>query len=136
LIKAVMKIHRRLITKISWNRDQSGMSLLEALVAIAMLGGIIVVMVFAMSGGILAVGENAEEVSAQELARSQMEYIKSCVYDPDATTYPTVDMPNDYSISVVVEDVPDTNTDIQKVTAKISRGGDLVMTVTDYKVNR
>jgi type II secretory pathway pseudopilin PulG len=112
------------------------MSLLEALVAIAMLGGIIVVMVFAMSGGILAVGENAEEVSAQELARSQMEYIKSCVYDPDATTYPTVDMPNDYGISVGVENVPYTNTDIQKVTANISRGGDLVMTVTDYKVNR
>ena len=127
---------RKLITKISWHRDQSGMTLLEALVAIAMLGGVIVVMVFAMSGGILAVGENAEEVSAQELVRSQMEYIKSCVYDPDATTYPTVDMPNDYSISVAVEDVPDTNTDIQKVTANISRGGDLVMTVTDYKVNR
>jgi type II secretory pathway pseudopilin PulG len=127
---------KRILTQISRCRDQSGMSLLEALISIAMLGGVIMVMVFAMSGGILSVGENAEEVSAQELARSQMEYIKSCAYDPDATTYPTVTVPADYSISVGVESVPDTNTDIQKITANISRGGEVIMTVTDYKVNR
>jgi type II secretory pathway pseudopilin PulG len=127
---------RKIINKISPNRGQRGMSLLEAVVAIALLGGVVIVMVFAMSGGVLAVGENAEEVTVQELARSQMEYIKSCAYDPVATTYPTVTMPTDYTISVAVENVPDTNTDIQKVTASISRSGELVMTVTDYKVNR
>jgi type II secretory pathway pseudopilin PulG len=126
----------KIIGKISWLRNQSGMSLLEALVSIALLGGIILVMVFAMSGGILSVGENAEEVTAQELARSQMEYIKSCAYAPGATTYPIVDLPADYTISVGVESVPETNEDIQKVTANISRGGELIMTVTDYKVNR
>jgi type II secretory pathway pseudopilin PulG len=127
---------RKILKKIALLHHQNGMSLLEALVSIGLLGGIILVMVFAMSGGILSVGENAEEATAQELARSQMEYIKSCAYDPNATNYPIVNVPADYAISVGVAIVPDTNEDIQKVTANISRGGELIMTVSDYKVNR
>lgn len=127
---------RKIISQVSRFHDQRGISLLEALVSIALLGGVILVMVFAMSGGILSVGENAEEATAQELARSQMEYIKSCAYDPHAASYPAVAAPAEYSISIGVASVPDTNEDIQKVTANISRGGDLIMTVTDYKVKR
>jgi len=93
-------------------------------------------MVLAMSGGVLAVSENGQEVAAQELARTQMEYIKSYTYNPGATTYPTVNVPEGYSISIGVNTVPNTNTDIQKVTANISRNGAVIMAVTDYKVNR
>lgn len=93
-------------------------------------------MVFTMSGGMLAVSENTEEVAAQEIARTQMEYIKGCPYDSDATTYPTISVPTGYSISVGVSSIPSTNTNIQKVTANIYRAGTLIMTVTDYKVNR
>ena len=93
-------------------------------------------MILAMSGGALAVGENGQEVAVQALARSQMEYIKDYAYNPGATTYPAISAPEGYSISVGVKAVPSTNTDIQKVTANISRNGTLLMTVTDYKVNR
>ena len=60
------------------------MTLLEGLVAIAILGGGVLTMIFAMSGGALAVKENGEEATLQNLARSQMEYIKNYAYNPCA----------------------------------------------------
>jgi len=119
-----------------WDWDERGITLVESVVAIAILGGGVLTMVLSMSGGALAIRENDQEVSAQSLARTQMEYIKNYTYDPDATTYPTVSVPNGYSISVGVTSVPSTNTNIQKVTANISRDGAVIMTVEDYKVDR
>ncbi|OGN94635.1 MAG: hypothetical protein A2Y89_05355 [Chloroflexi bacterium RBG_13_51_18] len=112
------------------------MSLLEVLVCIAILGGVLITMVFGMSGGALTVRENDQEAAVQNLARNQMEYIKNLAYVPGATTYPAISTPPEYSITVVVTTVPDTNTDIQKVTANITRSGVPLMTISDYKVNR
>jgi len=112
------------------------MSMLEALVSIGILGGVVITFIFAMSGGALAVNENEEEVTVQNLARNQMEYIKSCAYSASATTYPKISTPPGYSISVGVVAVPGTNNDIQKVTANILRESVLLMTISDYKVNR
>ncbi len=132
----MMRKFKGLVKKTLRYRGQRGMTLLETTVAMTILGVSAVVMIVAMSGGMLAVRENKEEVAAQEVARTQMEYIKGCAYNSGATTYPTVSVPAGYSISVGVSPVPSTNSDIQKVTANISRDGTLIMTVTDYKLNR
>jgi prepilin-type N-terminal cleavage/methylation domain-containing protein len=132
----MMRKFKGLVKKTLRYRGQRGMTLLETTVAMTILGVSAVVMIVAMSGGMLAVRENKEEVAAQEVARTQMEYIKGCAYNSGATTYPTVSVPAGYSISVGVSSVPSTNSDIQKVTANISRDGMLIMTVTDYKLNR
>lgn len=131
-----MKIIYKWLGRILLNRDESGITLVEALVAVAILGGGVLTLILAMSGGALAVQENDQEVTAQSLARTQMEYTKDYPYDSGATTYPTVSAPAGYGISVGVTPVPDTDTDIQKVTANITRGGTVIMTVEDYKVNR
>jgi Tfp pilus assembly protein PilV len=125
-----------LLKRISGKNGQGGMSMLEALISVALLGGGVITMVFVMSGGALAVGENEQEATLQNIARSQMEYIKTYPYNVSATTYPAVSAPGGYSISIGVTAVPGTNADIQKVTANISRGGTVLMTLTDYKVNR
>ena len=65
-----------------------------------------------------------------------MEYTKGYPYDSEATTYPTVDAPEGYGILVEVESIPDTDTDIQKITVTISLEGEDILTVDDYKVNR
>jgi hypothetical protein len=105
-------------------------------ISIAILGGVVMTFIFAMSGGALAVRENGQEVTVQNLARNQMEYIKSYPYTVNATTYPKISTPPGYSISVGVKTVPNTNTNIQKVTANVSREGKLLMSVTDYKMKR
>ena len=132
----MMRIFKGFLKKLSWHCGESGMTLLEALVAIGILGGCVLTMILAMSSGALAVRENGQEVTVQNLARSQMEYIKNYAYSSNATTYPKISVPAGYSISVKVTAVPSTNTNIQKVTANVSRNGTVLMTVTDYKVNR
>jgi type II secretory pathway pseudopilin PulG len=124
------------LRKIFRKRGEGGITLVESLVAIAILGGGVLTMILAMSGGALAVGENDHEVTAQSLARTQLEYTKNYAYNPGATTYPTISAPAGYSISVGVAPVPNTNTDIQKITANISLNGAVIMTVADYKVKR
>ena len=122
--------------KYSLLREERGMTLVEALMTIAIIGVVLVTFATGMSSGAIAVRENDQEVTVQSLARTQMEYIKGYPYDSGASTYPTVSTPAGYSISVAVTATPDADSNIQKVTANISRDGQLLLTVEDYKVNR
>jgi len=124
------------LSKLKVFMDEEGLTIVESLIAVAIVGVALVAFAVALSTGSLAVWESDQEVTVQSLARTQMEYIKGYPYDPDATTYPTVNATDNYSISVAVTSVPDTDTNIQKVTANISRDGQVLLTVEDYKVNR
>jgi type II secretory pathway pseudopilin PulG len=121
---------------IFYKRGEKGITLVESLVAIAILGGSVLTLILAMSGGALAIKENDQQAIAQSLARTQLEYAKSCTYDPGATTYPAVSAPGGYGITVGVTSVPDGDANIQKITANITRDGAVIMTAEDYKVNR
>ncbi len=129
-------IRQRLAQVKSRAQGQRGLGLVETLVAVAILGTSVVAFVVALSAGSIAVGQQDEEVVAQSLAQTQLEYTKSYTYYPGAGTYPTVDTQADYAISVNVTSVPDTDTDIQKITVTISRGSESIFVVEDYKVNR
>jgi hypothetical protein len=115
---------------------EHGISLVEAAVSVLLLGGAVLTMILTLSGGALAVQVNDEEVTAQALARSQMEYIKEYPYNPQAATYPAIDAPDDYVIDIAVSAVSGANENIQKVTVTITRAGKTLFTIQDYKVNR
>ena len=117
-------------------RDQNGLGLVETLVAVAILGTSVVAFVVALSTGSIAVGKQDEEVVAQGLAQAQLEYTKSQAYDAEASTYPAVTAPAGYTVSVAVSAVPSTDEDIQKITVDVLRGGESIIIVEDYKVNR
>ncbi len=117
-------------------KDERGLTLVESLVTIAIVGVVLATFAVALSTGSMAVSESDQEVTVQSLARNQMEYTKGYPYDSAATTYPTVNTVENYSISVAVAQVPGTGSNIQKVTANISRAGQALLTVEDYKVNR
>ncbi len=119
-------------------QDERGLGLIESMVAVAVLGTAVVAFVTALSTGSTAVRECEYETIAQRLAQAELENIKSYTYNPEATTYSTddVDTPEGYSISVAVSSIPDTDTDIQKITVAISLDGDDILTVESYKVNR
>ena len=127
-----------------WVQDERGLGLVESIVAVAIVGTAVVSFVVAMSSGTIAVREGEEEMVAQGLAQTQLEYVKGYSYDSEAITYPTVDelegynIPEGYNISVKVDYVSDTDndTDIQEITVTISRDGEDILAVEDYKVNR
>ena len=119
-------------------QDQRGLGLVESLAAVAILGTAVVAFVVALSAGSIAVREQGQQVVAQSLVQTQLEYTKSYPYDAGATTYPTVDTPAGYSISVEVDPIleADSDTDIQEITVTVAHDGEDLLTVEDYKVNR
>jgi hypothetical protein len=132
-----MNIRGKIKTILRGRVGERGITLVEAAVSVLLLGGGVLTMILTMSGGVLAVQVNDEEVTAQALARSQMEYIKECPYNSLAVTYPVIYAPDDYTIGVTVAAVPGiSSNNIQKVTAVINRAGQTVFTIEDYKVNR
>jgi len=130
------KTTQQWLRKLKLFQDEKGLTLVETVVTVGIVGVALVAFAVALSTGAMAVNESDQEVVVQSLARTQMEYVKGYPYDSEATTYPTVSTPADYSISVAVTSVPDTDANIQKVTANISRDGLVLLTVEDYKVDR
>jgi len=117
-------------------QDQRGLGLVETLVAVAILGTSVIAFIAALSTGSIAVGQHDEEVVAQSLAQAQLEYTKSYAYNAGASTYPAIAAPEGYTISANVSPVPNTDDDIQKITATVLRDGESILIVEDYKVNR
>ena len=115
---------------------QRGVSLMEAAVAVLLLGGCVVVLVMGVSSGAMGVHADSREVTAQGLARTQMEMIKNSAFDATGASYPAVTTPAGYSVAVSVAPVQDAGPDIQKVTASVSNGGETLLSLQDYKVNR
>jgi type II secretory pathway pseudopilin PulG len=129
------KIWKRLHIMLT-SHGERGITLVESLIAVAVLGGGILTLVLCMSSGALAVNENDRQSVAQGLVRAQLEHTKSYAYDSGASTYPTVSPPSGYSVSVNVTAVPGADSDIQKITATVTYGGAAIMAAEDYKVNR
>jgi type II secretory pathway pseudopilin PulG len=131
-------------------KEETGIGLVESLAAVAILGFAGTAFVLSLSTGAIAVREGDQETTAQSLARAQLEYVKNYPYQPAPTSYPyvytynetynpnPVTLPEGYGISVTVSTIPQAggDTDIQKITVTISREGEEILTIADYKVKR
>jgi type II secretory pathway pseudopilin PulG len=117
------------------NKSQNGIGLAETLVAVAILGTAIVVFATALSTGAISTGEHGQEVIAQRLAQNQIESIKNQVFNVSGT-YAVIAAPAGYTITINKNPVPGANTDIQRITVTVLRGGASVFTVSAYKANR
>ena len=116
--------------------SQKGISLVETLVAVAILGTAVVAFVVSLSAGSLTANELNQETIAQGLAQTQMEYTKNAVFVPGAVTYPVLPVPDTYEVLVDVADVPGTDTNIQKIIVTVRKDGGDILTISNYKVNR
>lgn len=115
-----------------------GVALVEVLVAVAIIGIALVVLLSAVSTGSIGVAETEERVTAENLARSQLEYTKSQAYLAAPASYATVTPPSGYAVSAEAASIEDPETDgyIQKITVTVTREGETLLTVEDYKVDR
>ena len=115
---------------------QDGVGLVEVLVAVAILGVTLVAFLTAISTGSLGVATTEERVTAENLARSQLEYTKSQAYLTAPASYATVTPPTGYVISADASSIPEGDSAIQKIIVIVSRDGETLLTVEDYKVDR
>ena len=89
-----------------------------------------------ISTGSLGVATTEERVTAENLARSQLEYTKSQAYLSAPASYATVTPPTGYAVSAQASSIPDADSAIQKITVTVTRIGEMLLTVEDYKVDR
>jgi prepilin-type N-terminal cleavage/methylation domain-containing protein len=128
----------RVFLKISRNylSAQQGMTLVESLVALAILSVSVTAYILALSTGSIAARTQEEDALAQGLARSQMETVKAAAYDATGATYTPVSAPAGYSITVGADSSLYSDNSIQKVTVTVSRTGTAVFILEGYKVDR
>ena len=145
--------------------SQRGIGMLETLLALGVLGFVGLAFMTALSVSFKSTEITDEQVTAENLARTQLEYIRDqdyCV--PPTTPYIITDpedvgcvdynvppgiipitLPSGYTITLEIADFCDGQgpvggcysvQEIQKLTARVFRDGKLVTKVEDLKTNR
>jgi type II secretory pathway pseudopilin PulG len=116
------------------------MTLVEVLIALGIMGAVAVVFLVAMSTSTKAVIVGHEQISAESLAKSQMESIKQENYRVDQQ-YTKISEPPGYHIQIAVErldpqqDYTGDDEGLQKITVTITHGQKTVFTLEGYKCN-
>ena len=124
--------------------SEQGLTLLEVLIALGIIAAIAVTFLLGMSTSSKAVVVSQENVTAESLAKSQMEAIKRWEYDaagvpPDYLPAKLTDIPTGYDIDIdaermdPLEDGADNDDGLQKITVTITRGGETVFILEGYK---
>jgi len=121
-------------------KSELGYSLMETLVALAIVG--LVATAF-LSGITTTTKANVvidKKVTAESLVFHEIEYVKNCAYQYDASNYPVdpaITAPEGWAVpQPVVELVHATDDGIQKVTVTAQYNGESVLSADVYKVDR
>ena len=123
------------------NRRELGITFLETVIALAILGVVSVSFLNGLTSASKSVFIVDEKTTAGSLAQSQMEWIKNASYSYNATSYSAAPIPDGkdylrYSSVVSVEPVHTPDDGIQKITVSIQRSGEGVYFLQGYKVDR
>jgi len=128
--------------------NEVGVTFIETLIALAILGIIAVAFLSGLATGAQATFIADQRATAESLARSHMEYVKNLDYQPDASEYlvgpEELTIPEGWVVPspVAVSINPDTgepseaDMGIQKIRVIVYHGDKPVLTVVGYKVNR
>lgn len=113
---------------------QDGASLVEQLVAIALIGLVLVTLLYGLSGALLGVGVVDERSTAANLATSALEVVKRSPFITDTLTYtPAIVVPQGYRVQVTASTI---TAGLQLITASVYHNERLLWQLEGYKVNR
>jgi type II secretory pathway pseudopilin PulG len=117
-------------------RGEKGISLLETVIAVAIMGIIAVAFLSALATTSSARATNDERTAAKILAEGIIENIKAEDYSPTYDSFDAVDPPEFAGYTVDVTTTAERNGNIQKITVVVSHQGHEVLTLEGYKVDR
>jgi type II secretory pathway pseudopilin PulG len=123
-----------------WLRgSEKGISTIEVLLGIVILGLVGVCFLGSVGTGTQATIVTKEQSVAESLVRSEAEYVKGCTYQYDASGYPvdpTLTLPEGWAVPTYVEPVHSSDDGLQKVTVTAEHQGETVLSIVIYKVAR
>ena len=138
-------------------KNEKGMSLIEVLIALAILGIVAAAFLSGMATASRALIIADERTTAESLARTEMEYVKNCKYTDLPPTPWSYELPSgspvwdiehilpagydEYSLAVDgsaldADNDGNNDADIQKITVTVDHQNKEVITLVGYKVNR
>lgn len=118
--------------------NQRGVTLIETLVALAVLGITVIVILNGAAVALKGAMVTQERVAVESLAKSQLEYIKAQPYSATGEDY-TMSVPaklQEQGYSIAPISVVESVTGLQKVTVTVKRNDQTLLSIQDYKVNR
>ena len=120
---------------------ESGVTLLETSIALAVLGAVAVPFLMGLATSSKAAFVNDQRATAESLAQSQIEWVKNSEYIYDATQYSAAPMPDsgdyrNFSVEILAEPLHSPDDGIQKIMLTIRHSGKVITTLESYKVDR
>ena len=123
-------------------KNQEGFSMLEVLLALALIGIVVAGILSALSTSSRATITNDVQTTAQNLAEGQIEYVRNQVYNTnDPPEYQILaGMPAGYTVNCTVAwvdpegDGSDDDDGLQKITVTVDFGGATATTLEAYRV--
>jgi len=114
--------------------SSGGFTLIEVLIAMALIGIIAIAFLSALSTASMALITADERATAESLARSQMEFVKNQPYidysESGHDDYDLITPPQGYEIELLVDTV---ETGLQRITVIIKHDDEEVITLEGYK---
>lgn len=128
----IRQAHRCILTGYS-----CGVGLIEVLIALALMGGVVVIVISTLSAGTKTIGMLDQISTAENIAQSQLEHTKSDAYQLLPATYDLISpLPPNYSVTVEALTVPSRDTSIQKIVVTVYHQGESIIIKQGYKVDR
>ena len=114
-----------------------GLTLVELVIAMAFIGIIAVALLGGLSNAIMSLVVADVRTTAESLARSEMEYVKSQTYEDAPWDY-EYDPPayDGYAVDVSAEPLNDPDDGLQEIAVTVIHGAKEIVTLVGYKVNR
>ena len=125
------------------NGHENGFTLLESLLALAILGFVVVAIVASLVTGSRATLMHSEQATAESLARSQLEYVIGITgyqFAPvdGSNPYglnPSLDLTGGWVLFTNVTAVHGTDDGLQRIAVNVIRNGKQIWTMTTYKAD-
>ena len=112
---------------------QRGTTLIEVLIAIAILGVISVPFLTALSTSSRALIIADERTTAESLIRSEIEYVRSQEYDATGNYTDIADADIPVGFDVYLSNFTNLEDGLQKITITVKRDGEVVLITSTYK---
>jgi len=116
---------------------QAGFGLVESILAVAILGSTVFVLLNGLSAGAISVGMLQEDIVAENLGRTQLEYTKSLPFNTAPFTYDPVEViPEGYSVTAEATPISSRDGNIQRLIITVYHGEKIVYSLEGFRINR